>query len=310
MGSELSGIIKKVTVDFNTRVKTGQPLAYLDDTRYQAAVLGSRAALASAKAKLAQAQATVTQKQQNLNRLRRANTISGGKALSPYDLESAEADYERAKADEAAALAAIQQAEANLTVDETNLAKTIIYSPVNGIVLSRNIDPGQTVAASLQAPVLFTLAGDLTQMELQVDVDEADVGLVREGQEATFTVDAYTDRTFKARITQVRFGSETTNNVVTYKTLLQVQNPDLVLRPGMTATAEIVVEKIENAVLVPNAALRFIPPMAENTFNRRGLVGMLLPRPPRRGQHPERPLRRQKRTQSLGLHEGCPNRFP
>ena len=281
VGSELSGIVKKLTVDYNDRVKMGQPLAYLDDIRYQAAVLATRAALASSKAKLAQAQATVTQKRQNLTRLRKADSISAGKALSPYDLESAEADYDRAKADEATARAAIQQAEANLMLDENNLAKTIIYSPVNGIVLARDIDVGQTVAASLQAPVLFTLAEDLTQMELQVDVDEADVGLVKEGQDATFTVDAYSDRTFQAKITQVRYGSETTNSVVTYKTLLKVDNPDLVLRPGMTATAEIIVEKIEDALLVPNAALRFAPPMINGPAQKRGLVNMLLPRPPR-----------------------------
>jgi HlyD family secretion protein len=282
VGSELSGIIKSITVDFNDQVKIGQPLVYLDDTLYQAAVMGARAALASANAKLAQSLATVTQKQQNLNRLRQAGSLSGGKALSPYDLEAAEAELERARADEASARAAIQQAQANLMLDEANLAKTVIYSPVNGIVLERNMDPGQTMAASLQAPVLFTLAEDPTQMELQVDVDEADVGQIRDGQEATFTVDAYPDRIFQARIVQVRYGSQTTNNVVTYKTLLKVDNPDLVLRPGMTATADIIVQKIKNAILVPNAALRYIPPVVSKPEQKRGLVGMLLPRFPAR----------------------------
>jgi HlyD family secretion protein len=276
VGSELSGIITKVTVDYNDKVQQGQPLAYLDNTKFEAAVMGSRAALASARARLQQAQATLHQKEQNLKRLRQAGSLSSGRALSPYDLESAEADLERATADQAAAQAAIQQAEASLKVDETNLSKTVIYSPVNGMVLQRNVDPGQTVAASLQAPVLFTLAEDLTQMELQVDVDEADVGQVKSGQAATFAVDAYPDRQFAATITQVRFGSQTTSGVVTYKTLLKVDNPDLALRPGMTATADIVVQKIENALLVPNAALRFAPPRLSNGNQRRGLLSMLV----------------------------------
>jgi HlyD family secretion protein len=306
VGSELSGIIKSITVDFNDQVKIGQPLVYLDDTLYQAAVKGARAAQASAEAKLAQAMATVTQKHQNLKRLRQASSLSGGKALSPYDLEAAEAELERAVADEASAKAAIQQAQANLMLDEANLAKTVIYSPVNGIVLERNMDPGQTMAASMQAPVLFTLAEDLTQMELQVDVDEADVGQVSEGQEATFTVDAYPDRIFQARIIQVRYGSQTTNNVVTYKTLLKVDNPDLVLRPGMTATADIVVQKIKNAVLVPNAALRYIPPVAGKPEQKRGLVGMLLPRFPVRGSKSSDTPDKEAKSKVWILRQGQP----
>ena len=293
VGSELSGIINRVEVDFNDRVKKGQPLAYLDDTKFAAAVRGSKAVLASAKAQLSQAQATVLQKQQNLDRLRRAKALSDGKALSPYDLESAEADLERALADRSSAEAAILRAEADLEVDESNLSKTVIYSPVNGTVLLRSIDPGQTVAASLQAPVLFTLAEDLSHMELQVDVDEADVGVVHAGQEATFTVDAYPDRLFEAHIIKVRFGSAamqqekssagaTSAGVVTYTTSLSVDNPDLALRPGMTATAEIVVNKISDALLVPNAALRFTPPLPETVAPRRGIMNVLLPRPPMR----------------------------
>ncbi|MBA4366971.1 MAG: efflux RND transporter periplasmic adaptor subunit [Desulfobacterium sp.] len=306
VGSELSGIIKTITVDFNDQVKIGQPLVYLDDTLYQAAVMGARAALASANAKLAQALATVTQKQQNLKRLRQAGRLSEGKALSPYDLESAEAELERARADEASAQAAIQQAKANLMLDEANLAKTVIYSPVNGIVLERNVDPGQTMAASYQAPVLFILAEDPTQMELQVDVDEADVGQIRDGQDATFTVDAYPDRIFQARIVQVRYGSQTTNNVVTYKTLLKVDNPDLVLRPGMTATADIIVEKIKKAILVPNAALRYIPPAAGKPEQKRGLVGMLLPRFPVRGSKTSDTSDKETKSKVWILQQGQP----
>jgi HlyD family secretion protein len=306
VGSELSGIITQVTVDYNDHVKQGQPMAYLDDTKFKAAVMGSRAALASAKAKLQQAQATMRLKQQNLQRLRQAGSLSSGRALSPYDLETAEADLQIAKADDAAAQAAIQQAEATLKVDETNLSKTVIYSPVNGVVLLRSVDPGQTVAAAMQAPVLFTLAEDLTQMELQVDVDEADVGEVAEGQSATFTVDAYPDRKFEATITQVRYGSQTTSGVVTYTTLLKVDNPDLALRPGMTATADIVVQKIENALLVPNAALRFAPPRPALTNKSRGLIGMLLPRPPHRESNPSETSNNKYQQRVWILKQGRP----
>ena len=157
-------------------------------------------------------------------------------------------------------------------MDQTNLDKAIIVSPINGVVLARSVEPGQTVAASLQAPVLFTLAEDLAKMELHVDVDEADVGQVRDGQQATFTVDAYPDRVFPAQITQVRYGSQSVEGVVTYLTVLNVDNSDLSLRPGMTATADIVVKELKNALLVPNAALRFAPAQQEkesrNQFGR------------------------------------------
>ena len=152
---------------------------------------------------------------------------------------------------------------------------------MNGVVLTRNIEPGQTVAASFEAPVLFTLAQDLTQMELHVNVDEADIGKVKEGQKATFSVSAYPNRTFEARITQARYASTTTSGVVTYETVLKVDNTDLSLRPGMTATADITVKKVENAIMVPSAALRFSPPVQQEEKSSTGLVGSLLPRPPR-----------------------------
>jgi HlyD family secretion protein len=288
VGSELSGIIKTVSVDYNDTVKIGQPLVYLDDTKFAAAVMQSRASLVSARAKQKQAYATLRQKEQNLERMRKVHELSGGRAPSAGELEAAEADLLRAEADDAAAKGAIEQALAALKIDETNLSKTIIYSPINGIVLARNVDPGQTVAASLQAPVLFTLAEDLAKMELQVAVDEADVGWLRQGQSATFSVDAYPDRTFEAHIIQVRFGSQTNNGVVTYTTLLNVDNRDLVLRPGMTATAEIVVDKIENALLVPNTALRYTPRPNNSSLTspKRGLIDMLIPHPPRRSAKP------------------------
>jgi HlyD family secretion protein len=171
-----------------------------------------------------------------------------------------------------------------LNVNRTDIIKAVIHSPINGVVLERLVEPGQTVASQFQAPVLFRLAEDLTKMELQVDVDEADVGVVHEGQEATFTVDAYPDQTFPAKITQVRYGSETKEGVVTYKTVLTVDNSALSLRPGMTATALITVNKKENVLLVANSVFRFVPPQTAPAEKKSGsgLLGAMLPRPPPR----------------------------
>jgi HlyD family secretion protein len=285
VGSELSGIIKTVAVDYNDRVKVGQVLARLDTAKLEAAVLQYKAALESVNAKVLQAQATVRETGSKFTQLQRVWDLSNQKIPSQSDLDAAEAAFERAKADEASARAAVSQALATLEANETDLSKTIIRSPINGIVLTRSIDPGQTVAASLAAPVLFTLAEDLTQMELHVDVDEADVSQVKEGQSATFTVDAYPDQTFPAKIRQVRYGAQTTEGVVTYETVLIVNNSMLLLRPGMTATADITVKNIEQALLVPNAVLRFTPSVIEPTSDEEssssgGIVGKLLPRPP------------------------------
>ncbi|MDS4021124.1 MAG: efflux RND transporter periplasmic adaptor subunit [Candidatus Competibacter sp.] len=281
VGSELSGTIETVLVDDNDRVKKGQVLARLDLTKLQNQIAKSKAALASAEAKVLQTVATVKESRASLGRLRQVAKLSGGKVPAPTELETAEATVDRAVADEASARAAVEEARATLRTNETDLAKASIRSPIDGVVLQRKVEPGQTVAASLQAPVLFTLAENLAQMELQVDVDEADVGQVREGQSAAFTVDAYPNRSYPARIRQVRFGAETVNNVVTYKTILNVDNDDLSLRPGMTATAEIVTAERENVLLVPNAALRFTPPPPEAQSSGGGLVASLLPRPPR-----------------------------
>ena len=281
VGSELSGIVKGVEVDYNDNVKVGQVLARLDTSKLEAQVTQSKAALESARAKVMQAQATVSETRSKLAQLQKVRELSNSKVPSQSELDTAEAAFERAKADEASAKAAVSQAQATLEANETDLSKTVIRSPINGIVLTRSVEPGQTVAASFQAPVLFTLAEDLTQMELHVNVDEADIGKVREGQKATFSVAGYPNRTFEARITQARFGSSTTSGVVTYETVLKVNNSDLSLRPGMTATADITVKKIENAILVPSTALRFTPPVQEEKKPSTGLVGSLLPRPPR-----------------------------
>ncbi|MEW5736641.1 MAG: efflux RND transporter periplasmic adaptor subunit [Thermodesulfobacteriota bacterium] len=280
VGTEVSGTVAFVDVDYNDPVKEGQILARLDLTKLSAQAEQARAALGSAKAVLAQQQASLVDKRAQLTRMQEANRLSGGKIPSRLDLEQAQAAVDQAVAGVAGAKASISQAEANLAVDETNLTKAVIRSPINGVVLKRSVEPGQTVAASLQAPVLFTLADDLSRMTLTVDVDEADVGKVRAGQEATFSVDAYPDRTFSARVAQVRLAPTTQGGVVTYQTLLSVENPDLLLMPGMTATADIVVEKIADAVLIPNAALRYHPPEAPEKPKNVSLVSRLFARRP------------------------------
>jgi HlyD family secretion protein len=283
VGSEISGTIAVVLVDDNDRVTKGQVLARLDTSSLEQKVLKSRAALEAARAAVAQMRATVEESRAELARLRQVAALSGGKVPSKTELDSAEASLKRAEANEASAVASVGQAEATLKSDETDLSKATIRSPINGVILERKIEPGQTVAASMETPVLFTIAEDLTKMELEVDVDEADVGSVREGQSATFTVDAWPNRKYPARIKRLSYGSQTEENVVTYPAILTVSNADLSLRPGMTATAEIVTAKRENALLVPNAALRFAPASAAGAPKEkgRGLVGSLMPGPPR-----------------------------
>jgi len=287
VGSELSGIVKNVEVDYNSKVTVGQVLAKLDTTKIDAQVTQSKAALESAKAKVLQAQATVSETRSKLSQFQKVRELSDNKVPSQSEFDAAEAAYERAKADEASAQAAVSQAQATLEAYETDLSKTVIRSPINGVVLTRSIEPGQTVAAAFQAPVLFTLAEDLTQMELHVNVDEADIGQVKEGQDATFSVDAYPNRTFQAKIIQTRYGSETVDGVVTYETVLKVDNRDLSLRPGMTATADITVLKVENAVLVSNAALRFKMAEEDSPKTNGGLISAILPHPPRRDSKPK-----------------------
>jgi HlyD family secretion protein len=280
VGSELSGIIKSVEVDYNNKVKVGQVLAILDTTKLEAQVTQSKSSLESAKAKVLQAQATLSETRSKLAQFQKVRQLSDNKVPSQTEFDAAQASFERAKADEASAKAAVSLAQANLDANETDLSKAVIRSPINGIVLTRSVEPGQTVAAAFTTPVLFTLAEDLTRMELHVDVDEADVGKVEEGQDATFTVDAYPDSIFNAKIVQTRYGAKTTSGVVTYETVLKVDNNDLSLRPGMTATADIIVTKIDNAVLVPNSALRFQMPSADSVKPKTGGFGAIFPRPP------------------------------
>lgn len=277
VSSELSGIVRIVNVDFNSKVDAGEVLAELDTDKIKAQVESSRAKVAAAEAGVAEAQATLEDSKSQLDRKR---ALAKTNVVSSQDLETAFADYHKAEAALESARAAVAAAKADLNLNETDLEKTCICSPIKGVVLSRNVDPGQVVAASLQAPVLFTIAEDLSKMEVQVDVDEADVGQVKERQPAVFTVDAYPNRNFEARITQVRYGSEVVQGVVTYKAVLATDNSELLLRPGMTATAEITVHHEDNVLTVSNEALRFTPPVAEPRDNR-SFLQKLLPGFPR-----------------------------
>lgn len=281
VGSELSGTIQEVLVNDNDYVKKEQILARLDTSKLEDQVFKSQASVKSAKASISYNEAIVKEARSNLVRLQEAWKLSKGKIPSKSEMAIAEAALDKAVANKQSAEASVAQAEATLRSDQTNLSKALIRSPIDGIVLLRDVEPGQTVAASLQSPILFVLAQSLAQMELQVDIDEADVGQVKEGQDAEFTVDAYPDRIYPAKIKRVRFGSETMNGVVTYQGVLHVENDDLTLRPGMTATANIITLKKENTVLVPNAALRFVPNLNSQTEKKSaGILSALIPRPP------------------------------
>ncbi|MBN2371536.1 MAG: efflux RND transporter periplasmic adaptor subunit, partial [Vicinamibacteria bacterium] len=281
VGSEVSGLVESVFVDDNDYVKKGQVLARLDVSKLQDAVVNARAALTSAEAGVLQSEANVREAQANLSRLRQVAELSGGKVPSKAELETGEAALARSLANQAGAGAAVEQARASLRSAETNLAKASIRSPIDGVVLSRAVEPGQTVAASFQVATLFTLAEDLKQMELEVDVAEADVGQVREGQLATFSVDAQGNRKYEARVRRVSYGSQTTSGVVSYKTIMTVNNDDITLRPGMTATAEITTIEHKDVLLAPNAALRFTPSVTAAPERQRSVVSRLLPQPPR-----------------------------
>jgi len=262
IGSELSGTVLKVNVDVNDTIKKGQVLVVLDPAKLRDQVLRAQAALAAARAKREQTGATVLEARAALGRLEDVAELSGGKVPAKAELDSSRATLARAIADDGSAAAGISDAQAALSTDQINLSKASITAPDDGVVLTRAVDPGNAVAASLQAVTLFTVAEDLARLRLWVYVDEADVGAVKVGQDATFTVSAYPSRPFPARITRVGFGSTITDNVVTYLTYLDVDNADLSLRPGMTATATIVATQRKDVLLVPNAALRYTPTTA------------------------------------------------
>ncbi len=277
VSSERSGVIRSVNVKANSLVKRGDVLAQLDTERLEAELARGKAALAATEARLEDAKATLVEKQ---TAFKRAERLSKQGISSTADLDTARAAQSRAEAGVVAAKADIEVAKAELTMQETDITKTRILSPVDGIVLKRDAEPGQTVASSLQAPVLFTLAEDLARMQLEADIDEADIGEVKPGQSATFTVDAYPGKSFPALIDTIEYSPEVTDNVVTYKAILTVDNSELLLRPGMTATAQILVNEVRDTLTIPNAALRYAPPR-QNAAQGFSVTSLFIPRMPR-----------------------------
>ncbi len=278
ISSELSGTVRRVMVDYNSNVAVGDLLVELDTDKLKATLDSSRAKVVASQAKIRDAEATVVEKKAELERKKALVTKSWA---SVQDVDTAQAAYDRAIASLDSARADLGVSEADLKINETNFEKARIVSPIRGVVLSRAVEPGQTVASSLQAPVLISIAEDLTKMELQVDVDEADVGKVKKGQKAEFSVDAFPDRKFPATIEELRYASEVVQGVVTYKAILGVDNSELLLRPGMTATAEITVTEVKDALLVPNAALRYAPQASNAPAEQTSLLRRILPGPPR-----------------------------
>lgn len=276
MSSETSGTVKTVLVEENDLVKAGQILLKLDTKTLEAQVQQAQANIKMAHAQIRQAEVTLAEKKLSYNR----NTgLQLKHLISDEELNIVRSAYLRAKADLQSSQANLLQLEASLDLQLDKLSKATILSPFDGVVLSREIDPGQTVVASLQAPILFTLARNLTQMELLLDIDEADIGSVTKGQIASFTVDAFPKDSFDATITKVHLASQTIEGVVTYQARLSVDNPQGVLRPGMTSTADITVAKVTNALLVPNTALRFDPPTTSQKTSS-SFISQLLPRRP------------------------------
>lgn len=277
ISSELSGTIAEVLVDYNDPVKAGQVLARLDTVQLDAQLSVQVASHAAAEAQLASARASLLEAEADFEIVRQLDQRG---VTSQTNLTASEAALGRARAGLASAQANVDLAQAQLESQQAILSKATIISPINGVVLDRSVDAGQIVAASLSAPELFSIAEDLTQMELQVDVAEADIGRIKVGDEASFTVDAYDDMLFPAQISMVRYASESTDGLVTYKAILTVENDDLLLRPGMTATADVIVAQYDDVLLVPNAALRFAPPQVveeEASDGGGGLLGLVLP---------------------------------
>jgi len=289
VGSELSGITLEVNADINDRVTQGQQLAMLDTSKLMQQTESNRAAVKTAQARVTLAEATVKESAALLARQQELQRISGGKVPSKAVIDTAVATSERARADLLSTQASVGTAEAQVRINENDLARAIIKSPIDGIVLTRSIEPGQTVAASFTAPQLFVIAEKLERMKLKVAIAEADIGRVAKGQKSTFTVDAWPDRSYTASVSIVSYGSEVKDNVVTYLAELEVSNDDLSLRPGMTATADIRVAESKNVFLVPTAALRFDPTTAVAATGavKKSFVQSLIPMPTRNRSRPE-----------------------
>jgi HlyD family secretion protein len=256
VGSQVSGTIKKLYADFESVVKEGEEIALIDPDTYKAKVAQAKANLLAAKANLEKAEVSLVDQ---IRTFRRKEELIKTHSISQQDLDTAQTNVDAARAQIDAAKATIAQMEANLQEAELNLKYTQILAPVNGVVTARNMDVGQTVAASFQTPVLFRIAEDLRLMQVYTSVDEADIGRVRVGQKATFTVPAFPDEFFSAAVTQIRNDPQIQQNVVTYNVILDVNNDDLKLRPGMTTTVEIHLSEVNDALMVPDQAFRFTP---------------------------------------------------
>ena len=292
VSSELSGVVRSVEVDENQPVNKGQVLAQLDTTRIAAQVERAEANVKAAAAKVTDARITLQESEQALQR---AMELARRGMTTDQALEAATATRDRAASAVATAEANLAVAEADLKLQQADLAKSTIYAPIDGIVLTRSVNPGQTVAASMSAPVLFVIAEDLATMQLNAAIDEADIGTVAKGQEAHFTVDAFPGRSFDATIRDISYASTTTEGVVTYQAELSVDNESLELRPGMTASVNIVTRRANDVLQVPTAAFRFTPPAAEQrrSFSLRDLF---MPRFRARGPRTERSAREGTRS--------------
>ncbi len=256
VGSQISGQVTDVLVDFNSEVSKGDVLARIDPRTYEVQIEQGNAQIASAQASLRQARASLANAELDY---RRKSELGQSQLVARSDVDLARAALDQARAQVASAEASIRQQTASTQTTRVNLERTVIRSPVDGVVLTRTIEPGQTVAASLQAPELFTIAEDLSQMKIELAVDEADIGQVKVGQGVSFTVDAFPDRQFRGSVQQVRLAATTTSNVVTYPVVVSVDNGDGTLLPGLTVNAEIEVSRRDDILRVSNAALRYRP---------------------------------------------------
>ncbi len=261
VGSQVSGTIDKLSADFNTKVKAGQVISQLNQDKFKAAVDQARANLLAAQANYAKAKVVVADTRRTLERNRE---LRKKELMAQSDLDAAQTAHDAALAQLNVNQAQTVQAQAGLTQATVDLNNTVIRSPVDGIVISRNVDVGQTVAASLQAPTLFTIANDLAKMEVHTSVDEADVGNVRDGQQVSFTVDAFPARRFRGKVFQVRNAPNIVQNVVTYDAVVRIDNKELLLKPGMTANVQFLVSEKEDVLTIPNMAMRFKLPEDKN----------------------------------------------
>ena len=268
VGSTVSGLIQDIYVDFNSQVKKGQILAQIDPRNFEATVQQNQAQIANAQAQIARLQAVVDYDRKMYERYK---TLYAKNFVAKSELDQMQSNYLSDLAQIKAAQAQVNQYRANLKTAQTNLSYTQIIAPVDGTVISREIDVGQPVAASFQAPELFTIAQDLTKMQIEVNVSEADIGKVKDGQEVTYTLDGYPDSIFKGKVTQVRISPTTVSNVVTYTVIVDVKNDDLKLIPGMTANVSIITDKSEDVMCAPTIALKFNPNTDGQRYKTQGL---------------------------------------